>query len=134
MNNLLNALDWNIKPAGRDKWTARCPVHGDKDYAMSIKQIGDGSVLAHCHACGANGYDLYTSLGLELDELFGGKKLDKGKDYAPSKVKREYEVDKMAVDIFDNCVKKGEKFNLEDKRRYRLATARIEGVKQKYNI
>ena len=72
MQQLLAALGNNIKPRGKD-WLARCPVHNDKDFAMSVKQVSDVSVIAHCFSCGANGLDLYKSLGLDLDELFGGK-------------------------------------------------------------
>ena len=132
MNNLLNALDGNIKPAGLDKWIARCPVHNDKDYAMSIKQVGDGSVVAHCHACGANGYHLYTHLGLDLDELFGGKKLDKDPLHIPQKAKEDNKYDQFLIAIRESAIARGDKLTLDDKKHHRLSVARDKGFKDKY--
>lgn len=37
------------KPAGKDRWTSRCPAHNDKDPSFSISDIG-GMALFHCHA------------------------------------------------------------------------------------
>ena len=130
MRQLLAALGHDIKPSGKD-WTARCPVHMDSDFAMSIKQASDGSILAHCFACGANGLDLYKTLGLDLDELFGGKKLD-NKDYIPQNIKDEHEVDKLVIMIYRGAIKKGKSPSLVDKRRFKLAEARIKGVESKY--
>ena len=133
MNQLLAALGDNVKPSGRN-WIARCPVHDDKDFAMSIKQADDGSVLAHCHACGANGFDLYQALRLDLDELFGGKKLDRNDSYMPLAIKEIYDHDQLVISIFKADTEKWKTHSLNDKRRAKLATARIEGIKTKYSL
>ena len=39
-------------------WTVCCPVHGEKNPSMSIKEGRKGDIIAHCFACGANGMDL----------------------------------------------------------------------------
>lgn len=129
MNKLIAALGDNIKPAGKN-WIARCSVHNDKDFAMSIKQVDNGSVIAHCFACGANGLDLYQSLGLDLDELFGGKKLDN--NHVPNDIKQTIKTDTMCVKMYESGMEKGVQFSLDDRRRYRLAQARIKGVAEKY--
>jgi hypothetical protein len=129
MNKLLAALGDRVKPAGKD-YIARCPIHGDKDFAMTIKQAEDGSVLAHCFACKANGYDLYMHLGLDLDELFGYKELNKTKEWIPPKVKELYEIDKVVVLMFE-CA---DSPTWEDRKRYKLAVARIKGTEDKYII
>ena len=129
MNNLIAALGDNIKPAGKN-WIARCQVHNDKDFAMSIKQADNGSVLAHCHACGANGFDLYGVLGLDLDELFGGRKQES--NYMPHDVRDTLNTDKACVKMYESGTAKGNYFSLEDKKRYRLAQARIKGAEDKY--
>ena len=134
MNNLLNALGSKIKPTGKDKWTARCPVHQDKDFAMSITQDNNGGVIAYCHACGANGLDLYNALGLDLDELFGGKKLEHDANYCPQSVKDEYETDKIVILISENSIANNLPMTWADKKRHRLAVARAAGVKTKYNL
>ena len=129
MQKLLAALGDNVKPRGKD-YIARCQVHNDKDFAMSIKQVSDGSIIAHCFACGANGLDLYKALGLDLDELFGGKK----GDFIPQAIKDQLSEDKMFIAIYESDVSKGVNPKLSEKRRYRLALARSEGIKTKFNI
>ena len=120
MNKLLEALGSNVKKR-RDGYIARCPVHNDKDFAMSIDER-DGKVIAHCFACGANGYDLYKCLGLPLGELMGGES-----ENTISREKLElFELDKWFIAIYESDIKKGIKPTLKDKRRYRLAKARLQ--------
>lgn len=131
MRQLIAALGTDIKAQGKN-WVARCPVHNDKDFAMGIKQVEDGSVIANCFSCGANGLDLYKHLELDLDELFGGRKQDK--QYCPQKVRDEYFVDKFAIKIFEKAEEKGEKATWNDRKRYKLAVARVKGVEEKYDL
>jgi hypothetical protein len=130
MQNLLIALGDNVKPRGQG-YIARCPVHNDKDFAMTIKQLSDSSVIAHCFACGANGLDLYKSLGLDLDELFGGKENNR---LVPVYITDQLEEDKLFIAIYDSDVSKGVSPKLSEKRRYKLALARSEGIKKKFNL
>jgi len=132
MRELIAALGHDIKASGKN-WIARCPVHNDKDFAMSIKEGNDGSVLAICHACGANGLDLYKTLGLNLDELFGGRKLEKN-NYIPSNIKAHYDLDKMVIAINLSDIEAGRVITLADKRRVKLAEARIAGIESKFDM
>ena len=43
--------------AGRDRWVARCPAHGDRHPSLSIKLGDKGGWLLHCHA------------GCEIDQI-----------------------------------------------------------------
>lgn len=129
MIQLLAALGDDIKPSGSN-WVARCKVHNDKDFAMSIKQADDGSILAHCHACGANGLDLYKALNLDLDELFGGSKADSR--LMPVDVRETLSTDKIVVRLYNNDVQAGKRISWQDKKRYNLATKRIQGIQEKY--
>jgi hypothetical protein len=139
MKQLMAALGDDIKPNGKN-WVARCRVHNDKDFAMSIKQVSDGSVLAHCHACGANGLDLYRALDLDLDELYGGRKLEgrklesTGKPYCPPHIREEYEVDKWVFFIYCDYVAQGKKISWKDRKRVNLARARIKGIRETYQL
>jgi len=134
MRELLAALGDNVKVQG-SKWIAKCPVHGDKDFAMIISQRPDSSVGAHCFACDANGLDLYNALGLNLDELFGGKKLEKrDKPYLPNHLKDQFLIDKICIDINKVDIDAGKTISLADKRRVRLAIARIDGIKAKFTV
>lgn len=130
MENLIRALGSDIKPRGKNQWMARCRVHNDKDFAMSIKQCQDGSIVAYCFACQANGLDLYNNLGLDLDELFGGKK----GDFMPQSIKDQLSEDKMFIAIYESDVEKGVKPKLTEKKRYKLALARSEGIRNKFNL
>lgn len=130
MNNLLTALGTDVKATGKDKWVCRCPVHNDKDFAMSIKICADNSVVAHCFACGANGLDLYRELGLSLDELFGGKEL--GRNHIPYEIQDNYDMDKSVLLIHKHDVAAGFRISYNDKKRVKLAVARIEGIKRKF--
>ena len=130
MNLLLDALGSDIKPAGQDKWVARCPVHSDKDFAMSIKQLSDGRILAHCHACAANGLDLYRELNLSLDELHGGRENDHS--HMPQGIRDNLNEDRVFMRLYDKSVKAGERIMWVDQKRQKLAVARIAGIEAKY--
>lgn len=123
---LFNHIEY--KPAGKDKWLAKCPCHGDKDYAMSIKMEGD-KVLAHCFACGANGFDLYSYLNLDMSELMG-EKLDSS--FMPAKVKDQLDYDKHYIAVVNGMMRRNEVVALADKREYRKANARITGAQEKW--
>jgi len=129
MNNLLNALGDRVKPAGKN-YIARCPVHDDKDFAMSIKQKNDGSLTIQCYACSANGLDLYRFYGLELDELFGYRAMNKTKEWIPPRIKDQYDEDRLVVAMFEGSSQP----TWQDRKRYRLAVARIKGTEDKFNI
>ena len=130
MNQLLAALGSDVKARGKDKWIAKCKVHMDKDFAMSIKLNADNSVMAHCFACGANGLDLYNALGLDLDELFG-KERDNS---MPHNIKTQYDEDKWFMAIYNSDVEKGLSTTLQDKRRAKLAVARMAGIERKWGV
>lgn len=121
MNKLLDALGSNVKKrSGNNGYIAKCPVHNDKDFAMVIDER-DGKVVAHCFACGANGYDLYQHLGLPLDELMG----EGPRDVISRERREKMEEDRWFIAIYESDIKKGIKPKLNDKRRYRLAKARL---------
>jgi hypothetical protein len=119
MNKLIAALGNNIRKSGKN-WVARCPVHNDKDFAMSIKEDGN-RVLAHCFACGANGLALYRALDLPLDELMGGEQ----ENTVPRHVIEKAKEDRWFIAIYESDVKKGIKPTLSEKRRYRMAKERV---------
>jgi hypothetical protein len=131
MHNLMSALGNNIKKSGKN-WLAKCPVHQDKDFAMTIKQNHDNSIIAHCFACGANGLDLYRCLDLDLDELFGD--VERGGFSVSEKIIREYEQDLILIKIYEAHERQGRVISYKDRIRYKLAVARSAGAKIKYNL
>jgi len=134
MQQLLNALGADIKPYGK-KWIAKCPVHMDKDFAMIVSQREDGSVGAHCFSCGANGLDLYKHFGLPMSELMGEREVSTGeKHYLPQDIRDQYEIDMWCILIAISGQINGESPSYKDKRRLKLAVARVNGIRDKYSV
>jgi len=61
---------YGLRPAGRDRWRARCPAHdGDNVTALSVGVGDTGAVLLKCWR-GCEVEKIATALGLELSDLF----------------------------------------------------------------
>lgn len=43
------ALLDGVRPAGPNRWTAKCPAHADRHPSLSVSRGDDGRLLAHCH-------------------------------------------------------------------------------------
>lgn len=69
VDRLLSALQ-RVRAKGDSSWTALCPVHAEKTPSLSIDLLPDGTVLAHCFGCGANGQQVAEALGIPLSDLF----------------------------------------------------------------
>lgn len=68
LDQLLSRLD-RCKPAGKDRWQARCPAHEDKNPSLVIGLAQDGRILVHCFAgCGPS--DVMLAIGLSLKDLY----------------------------------------------------------------
>lgn len=61
-DEILSRLE-RVRPAGRDKWMARCPAHADKTPSLSIRIGRTGSVLLKCFA-GCSRDAILASAGL----------------------------------------------------------------------
>lgn len=129
VNNILNCID-KVRNAGQDKWRIPCPSHGGKGFNMMISERPDRSVGAHCFVCGANGLDLVESLGLPVSELFSPDS-EYERPVITRKMREEAEIDRSVLMIAANAEKTGQRLTLEDKRRIRLAKARLEGIAQR---
>lgn len=65
---LLSRLD-KVRKTGPDSWVALCPAHEDKSPSLSVRDAGNGLVLAHCFAgCGVDA--VLAAVGLTLEDLF----------------------------------------------------------------
>lgn len=126
IENVLSRLD-RVVPAGKDKWRAPCPVHNGKDRNLMVSVRSDGSVGAHCFVCGANGTQVCESLGLPLKEIFAP---DSDYVYTPytSKMREQELEDSMVLSIAESDKDSGRRLTWEDKKRIRLAKARLEGI------
>lgn len=124
VQTILNRLD-KVRNSGQDKWRIPCPVHNGKDFNMSIKECSDGTVLAHCFVCGADGPALCEALGLPLAEIF-----PPDNNYVRPVVTKKMQQEALEDEFVISIASQQRKLTLEDKRRLRLAKARLEGIEQ----
>ena len=127
VQTILNRLD-KVRNSGQDKWRIPCPVHNGKDYNMSIKECADGTVLAHCFVCGADGPQLCEALGLPKSEIF-----PPDSRYIKPVITKKKQQEGLEDGIGISIASQQRKESLEDKRRFRLAKARLEGDEQAKN-
>ena len=80
---LLSQLEATRK-TGADRWTARCPSHGDKHASLSIRELSDGRTLIHCFA-GCSVHEVLAAAGLEMDALFREKPISAGHSKRPER-------------------------------------------------
>lgn len=67
-NQVISRLD-KASPKGKDKWSAICPAHPDKNPSLSIAIGDDGRVLLKCWA-GCAAIDVVKAIGLTMADLF----------------------------------------------------------------
>ena len=65
---LLSALS-KVSQRGAGRWIACCPAHKDRRASLSVRELADGRVLAHCFA-GCDVEDVLRNAGLRLEDLF----------------------------------------------------------------
>lgn len=61
-----------VRSTGNGTWIARCPGHDDKNPSMTVRELEDGRVLAHCFA-GCSIEMILDAAGLGFDDLFPDK-------------------------------------------------------------
>ena len=126
VEELLDRLE-KVRPTGRDKWVACCPVHGDKNPSMSVAEK-DGRVLCHCFSCGANGLEVTKALGLSPSVLFE-RPLEAG--HIPKRLYEELEMDRLVIAGYEQMKKSGKPLSYKDFKRVRLARNRIQVLEER---
>lgn len=128
VNNILDQFP-KVRKAGQDKWRVPCPSHGGKGFNMMISERSDGSVGAHCFVCGANGVDLIEALNLPMKELFSPDS-EYERPVITKKMQTQAQEDEAVLMVAKGYKDRGERMTLEDKRRVRLAKARLQAIQQ----
>ena len=67
-DRVLGALA-GVRRTGPGRWSAICPAHADRRPSLSIRELDDGMLLAHCHA-GCSVDEVVGALGLQLADLY----------------------------------------------------------------
>ena len=131
VEEILSKLE-KVKSTGTRKWTACCPVHGDRSPSMSIKEESDGKVLCYCFACGAKGVDVVNALGLRVSALFGEESTQyESREWFKDKLLEQKASDELFQALYQKHAPVKEYVSLADKRRERKARYRLEGISQK---
>ena len=124
VETILNKFN-KVRNSGQDKWRVPCPVHNGKNFNMSIKECADGTVLAHCFVCGADGPKLAEALSLPLSEIF-----PPNQEYIRPVFSKRMQQEALEDEIVLSIANETRTLSLADKRRVRLAKARLEGIEQ----
>lgn len=124
------------RQTGRGTWVARCPAHEDRQPSMSIREVEDGRVLAHCFA-GCTVEEIVGAVGLTLDALFPPKPVER----APA-LRRPF----PAADVLESLwretavlltcahvLEAGIPLADDDRRRLSVAAGRIEAARRMAN-
>lgn len=64
---LLDRLD-GVRATGSGRWIARCPAHQDRSPSLSVRELGDGTILLHDFA-GCAAHEVLAAVGLSLADL-----------------------------------------------------------------
>jgi hypothetical protein len=120
---LIDRLEY-VRSTGKDKWTARCPAHEDRDPSLSISEAPDGRVLVKCFGgCGA--LDVLTAVGLEWSVLFPPDQ----ERFRPVHSRRKDEAhERTVIAICDADRAAGKRLSKADKARELEAWKRIGGA------
>lgn len=117
---LIDRLEY-ARSTGKDKWTARCPAHEDRDPSLSISEAPDGRVLVKCFG-GCSALDVITAVGLPWDALFPPDQ----ERFKPFHSRRKDEAhERMVIAICDADRAAGKRLSKADKAREVEAWKRI---------
>ena len=119
---ILNQLEL-VKRSGKNKYMARCPIHGSNSRKLMVSERSDGSVGAYCFVCGANGLDLVDHLGLKREEIFAPDS-----DYKRPVISRDMQEKEVQDKLIVEMAKVSPPTTLADKRRVQLAHSRLQGI------
>lgn len=120
---ILNALP-RYRQYGK-KWRAPCPVHDGKDLNLMLSERSDGSVGGYCFVCGANAVDVADALGVDKKEVFAPDS-----EYKRPVISREMEQHEREDKLVIMMAEQNPPQTLADKRRVKLAHARLEGIQR----
>ena len=108
-------------------WTACCPVHGDRNPSMSIKQDTD-RILCYCHACGASGVEVVQAVGLKPEILFD-KPLERVED-KHWLLNKKSDWDETMIAMAHESLTKGKEIKYSDYKAIKESLARREQRRQ----
>lgn len=125
---LLSKLE-GVKRTADSRYLARCPAHEDRTASLSIRELADGRVLAHCFA-GCSIAEVLNAVGLDMDALFPEKPAGHGKPerrpFPASDILRAVRLEAMICALAALTLAKGGSLPAKDLERLTLAAARLQ--------
>ena len=126
IETLLSKLE-KVKLTGQGRWMAYCPSHADKNASLSLRELDDGRILAHCFAgCGTD--EMLGALGLKIEALFPERLQEQRSERKPFPavdVLRAIAIEAQIVSIVAADIAKGVVIDTKTKDRVFLAVQRI---------
>jgi hypothetical protein len=126
--DLLSRLQ-GVRPAGKGRWTARCPAHQDRSPSLAITEVESGKVLVHCFAeCPVQ--DVLAAIGLEMDALFPPKEATSGptarwQGFSPTQVLRATRDEAVLVLVAARAIAAGQTLDPASMERLVKAAGRL---------
>lgn len=126
IENLLSRLE-KVKRTGQGRWMARCPSHADKNASLTLRELEDGRILAHCFAgCGID--EVLGALGLKIEALFPERLPDgrlERRPFPAADVLRAIAIEAQIISMVAADIAKGFAIDTKTKDRVFLAVQRI---------
>ena len=135
VDNLLARLE-GVKGTGPSRWIARCPAHADKRPSLSIRELGDGRVLAHCFGgCGIE--EVLGAVRLGVDALCPDKPIQHAKGeqrpFHALDVLECLATEAMIIAVAAANLQQGVTLSDADRGRLLLAAERIQSARRLWN-
>lgn len=126
---LIDRLE-GVKRTGPDRWLARCPAHDDRSASLSIRELDDGRVLAHCFA-GCAVAEIVAAVDLRLDDLFPPRderlhaRRGERRPFPAADVLRAVDREALIVAVAASTLGNGGVLTADDRARLIVAASRI---------
>jgi hypothetical protein len=127
-DTLLSCLE-GVTRRGAGRWEARCPAHADKHPSLSIRELDDGRILAHCFA-GCAVESVLAAVGLTLSDLYPPRALGchckpERRPFPAADVLRAISFEALLVATAAAHLSKGKPLSEVDRARLMVAHTRI---------
>jgi hypothetical protein len=134
--DLLLAQLENVKRTGDGRWMARCPAHEDRRASLTVRELGDGRVLAHCFA-GCSIHEVLGAVGLDMSALFPEKINVDGvkperRPFPAADVLRAVGFEAMIVSLAAADMAAGKTIKPADLERLRIAASRLQAAAEAF--
>lgn len=116
IDSLLSQLR-KVRRTAPGEWVACCPAHQDRNPSLTVKDCGDGRILAHCFA-GCSFEEIVSSVGLTASDLLPPRAIDHSVKRIPFNARSVLAAlgyQAILVSTAAAMVARGEKLSLKDR-------------------